>query len=831
MHPMTTLRFVFLLLMLFVLTPDVIAQQAILYGTVKSKEQQALVGATVAAGSQNAGTYTNERGEFELQLQAGDNILVSFSYLGFEKQSKSITIKSGERKLLNVFLDARIDSLPQTIISDKFIRDQPGLIRVDPKTFEFLPNVSGGIEGFLKMLGANSNNELSSQYSVRGGNFDENLIYVNDFEIYRPFLIRSGQQEGLSFINPDLVGSILFSTGGFQAKYGDKLSSVLDVTYKKPKRFAASTSASLLGANVHVEGRSKNYRLSYLMGARYRTNRYLLGTLDISGQYQPTFADLQALFSYQLSEKTVIEYLANGSFNRYYFVPEDRVTTFGFVKRVLRLNIYFDGAEDNRFNTLMNGIAIRHEPNKRLMLKWLAAAYYNREDERFDVTGDYFIGEVQTDIGQSDFGQTLYSLGVGTTQDWGRNFLDAAVFNVGHRGTYMTERHFLKWGLTAQHEYIYDRLLEWQILDSAGYHLPYSNTEITTASYVKSENILQSNRLHGFMQDTWNLRNDSVTDLTITYGARFNYWTYNNQFFISPRLQFSWQPKKWTRDYVFRASVGSYNQPPFYREMRRLDGSLNPEIRAQRSIHIVAGSDHNFVLWNRPFKFVTEAYYKFLYDINTYELDNVRIRYYADNGASGFARGIDFRLNGELVKDAESWVSLSLLDTRENLKNDFYYVTDTSFTSSGEIESIDSTRTFPGFIPRPTDQRLTFAIFMQDYIPGNDRFKVHLNLVFATGLPVGPPDLNRFRDTLRLPPYRRVDIGFSAMLIGHKKRSEVTGVHKYIRSMWVSMEVFNLLGISNTISYLWLKDFFNTTYAVPNYLTTRRLNLRLQVNF
>lgn len=807
------------------------AQKATLYGVVKSKEQQPLAGATVIVSSQNVGVYANERGEYELEMTAGENILVSFTYLGYEKQSKSITLKTGDRKLLNVFLDARIDSLPQTIISDKFIRDQPGLIRVDPKTFEFLPSASGGIEAMLKMLGANSNNELSSQYSVRGGNFDENLIYVNDFEIYRPFLIRSGQQEGLSFINPDLVGSILFSTGGFQAKYGDKLSSVLDVTYKRPKRFGASASASLLGANVHIEGRSKNYRWTYLTGARYRTNRYLLGTLDISGQYQPTFADFQTLITYQLSEKTHLEYLANGSINRYYFVPEDRVTTFGFVKRVLRLNIYFDGAEDNRFNTLMNGIAIRYEPNKRMMLKWLAAAYYNREDERFDVTGDYFIGEVQTDIGKSDFGQVLYSLGVGTTQDWGRNYLDAAVFNAGHRGTYMSEKHFMKWGITAQHEYIHDRLLEWQILDSAGYHLPYSNSEIATATYVKSENFLNSNRLHGFMQDTWNLRNDSVSDLTITYGARFNYWTYNNQFFVSPRLQLSWQPKKWTRDYVFRASIGSYNQPPFYRELRRLDGSLNPELRAQRSIHIVAGSDHNFVMWNRPFKFVTEAYYKLLYDINTYEVDNVRIRYYANNVATGFARGIDFRLNGELVKDAESWVSVSFLDTRENLKNDFYYLYDTTFTSSGEISKLDSTIKYPGFIPRPTDQRLTFAIFMQDYIPGNDRFKVHLNLIFATGLPVGPPDLNRFRDTLRLPPYRRVDIGFSAMLLGHKKRSELTGVNKYIRSMWVSLEVFNLLGISNTISYLWIKDYFNTTYAVPNYLTTRRLNLRLQVNF
>jgi hypothetical protein len=798
---------------------------------VKNKDQQSLAGASIQVPALKVGTYTNERGEYELELPAGDNIAISYSYLGYVKQTKLISLKAGENKVLVIILESRIDSLPQTVISDKFIRDQPGLIRVDPKTFEFLPSTSGGIEAYLKMLGANSNNELSSQYSVRGGNFDENLIYVNDFEIYRPFLIRSGQQEGLSFINPDLVGSILFSTGGFQAKYGDKLSSVLDVTYKKPKRFAASASASLLGANTHIEGRSKNYRWSYLMGARYRTNRYLLGTLDISGQYQPTFADLQALISYQLSEKTYVEYLANASINRYYFVPEDRVTTFGFVKRVLRLNIYFDGAEDNRFNTFMNGIAIRHEPNKKLTLKWLAAAYYNREDERFDVTGDYFIGEVQTDIGKSDFGQILYALGVGTTQDWGRNFLDAAIFNAGHRGTYMTKKHFTKWGLTAQHEYIHDRLLEWQILDSAGYHLPYSNQVISTSSYVKSENLLETNRLHGFIQDTWDILNDSVNDITVTYGARVNYWSYNNQLFISPRFQFSWQPRQWRRDYVFRAAVGSYYQPPFYRELRRLDGSLNTEIRAQRSYHIVAGSDHNFILWNRPFKFVTEAYYKLLYDVNTYELDNVRIRYYANNEAKGFARGIDFRLNGELVKDAESWVSLSFLDTREDLKNDFYYVFDTTFTGSGEIAKIDTTIKYPGYIPRPTDQRLTFALFMQDYIPGNDRFKVHLNLIFATGLPVGPPDLNRYRDTLRLPPYRRVDIGFSAMLLGHKKRNDVSGMNKYIRTLWVSLEVFNLLGISNTISYLWIKDYYNTTYAVPNYLTTRRLNLRIQANF
>ncbi len=807
------------------------AQNASIHGVIKSKEQQVLIGASIIVASQKAGTYSNDKGEYKLDLIAGDNIEVSYSYLGFEKQVKSISLKAGEVKFLNIFLDAKIDSLPLTIISDKFIRDQPGLIRVDPKTFEFLPSASGGIEAYLKMLGANSNNELSSQYSVRGGNFDENLIYVNDFEIYRPFLIRSGQQEGLSFINPDLVGSVLFSTGGFQAKYGDKLSSVLDVTYKRPKRFGASASASLLGANMHIEGRSKNYRWSYLMGTRYRTNRYLLGSLDTKGQYQPTFADLQALITYQLSEKVFFEYLVNGSLNRYYFVPEDRVTTFGFVKRVLRLNIYFDGAEDNRFNTFMNGLAVRYEPNKRTTLKWQIAAYYNREDERFDVTGDYFIGEVQTDIGKSDFGQVLYSLGVGTTQDWGRNFLDAALFNAAHIGSYLSPKHFMKWGVTAQHEYIHDRLLEWQILDSAGYHIPYSSDYIATASYVKSENTLESNRIHGFVQDTWSIRNNSNAEVALTYGARVNYWTYNKQLFVSPRIQFSWQPKKWVRDYVFRASVGSYNQPPFYRELRRMDGSLNPELRAQRSIHIVAGSDHNFILWNRPFKFVTEAYYKFLFDINTYELDNVRIRYYANNDAKGFARGIDFRLNGELVKDAESWVSLSFLDTREDLKNDFYYVFDTTFTSTGQIQKLDTTIMHPGYIPRPTDQRVTFAIFMQDYIPGNDRFKVHLNLIFATGLPVGPPDLARYRDTLRLPPYRRVDIGFSAMLLGHKKRTEQTGINKYIRSMWMSLEVFNLLGISNTISYLWIKDYYNTTYAVPNYLTTRRLNLRLQINF
>ncbi|HZG00519.1 MAG TPA: TonB-dependent receptor [Chitinophagales bacterium] len=805
--------------------------QTTVTGKVTGDDNAPLAGATVLLKNTTEYAVCDPNGKYTLTFHSPERTAtLRFSYLGYEAMERTIDLDQ-VNVTLNVKLISRIDTIKRTIITGREIRDQAGLQKIDPKKFEYMPSTIGGIEAYLKVLGASSNSELSSQYSVRGGNFDENLVYVNDFEIYRPFLIRSGQQEGLSFVNPDMVGSLLFSTGGFQAKYGDKLSSVLDVTYKRPKKFAGSVGGSMLGGNAHLEGSSKNYRLSYLAGVRYKSNQYLLSSLETKGDYKPSFFDAQALVTYQLSEKTTLEYIANVAFNKYLFEPVDRVTTFGTIKQVLQLNVYFDGQEVDRYNTFMNGLSITTRPRKNLTLKFLASGYYAREDETVDITGDYFIGEVDNNLGNQSFGQVLYSLGVGTSQDWIRNFLDASVVNAGHRGSLLSNSncHFIQWGATAQWETIHDRLKEWNIIDSAGYNLPYSNTEILMQEYINTINKFDSYRFHGFVQDSWYLNEEK--SMSLTYGLRAHYWTLNEQFVVTPRAQFSFTPRRWERDYVFRFAAGRYAQPPFYRELRDLNGVVHRDVKAQQSVHLVAGADHNFTMWNRPFRFVAEAYYKHLWDVNPYELENVRIRYYADNLATGYATGIDLRLNGELVEGAESWISVSVLHTREDIKGDFYFTFDTTYSSPGEIAFIDSAKFYPGFIPRPTDQRVNFALFLQDYIPGNENFKVHLNLVFGTGLPVGPPDLNRYRDTLRIPPYRRVDIGFSALLLNGRKDKYQDRFASNFKAVWFSLEVFNLLGVSNTISYSWLKDNSNTVYAVPNYLTSRRLNAKLQVNF
>jgi hypothetical protein len=816
--------------LLLVLTCAVGHAQTIVTGKVTGENGNALVGAAVQDVINQLGVVTDDNGRFKLEYGNIKSANIKFSYLGYEPRMVQRELSGGE-VVINVELSRRIDSVPHIRIYEKDIRDQPGLQKIDVKDFGYIPNPSGDVSQILTKLGASSNNELSSQYSVRGGNFDENLVYVNDFEIYRPFLIRSGQQEGLSFVNTDLVSSLLFSTGGFQAKYGDKLSSVLDVTYKRPRKFGGTVGASFLGGNIALEGSSKNYRLNFIAGARYKSNQYLLGTLDTKGDYKPSFGDVQGLVTYHITENTTLEYIFNAALNKYAFIPEDRVTTFGTIKQVLQLNVYFDGQEVDRYNSFMNGVSLGFKPNKNLSLKFLASAYYTREDETVDITGDYFIGEVETNLGQSTFGQVKYALGVGTQQDWHRNFLDAAVANVGHRGSLLSNsgRHFWQWGLTGQLEAITDRIKEWQLTDSAGYHLPYTDTAITMQRYLKTTNELQTYRVHGFLQDAWYLNEDK--NVTLTAGLRFNYSTLNKELTLSPRAQFSFTPRNWDQDYVFRFAAGLYTQPPFYRELRDLNGVVHRDVKAQQSAHFVAGSDHNFTMWNRPFRFITEAYFKYMWNVNPYEIDNVRILYYANNNAVGYATGVDFRLNGELVEDAESWVSLSLLQAREDIKDDYYFTFDTTFSAPGEIASIDSAVQHPGFIPRPTDQRVNFALFLQDYIPGNKNFKVHLNLVFGTGLPVGPPDLNRYRDTLRIPPYRRVDIGFSALLLNGRKDKYNGRFASHFKSIWASFEVFNLLGISNTISYSWIKDNYNTTYAVPNYLTSRRINLRLQVDF
>lgn len=817
--------------MLAAIIPGVsFSQNATVYGNVRNEANQTLPSVSIKVSSGGGVRFTDQAGNYECTVAADKEVTLTFSSVGYENFERKVNLKMGQRFPLYVVLIQQTYIIDSITIEDKELRDQPSMVRIDPKLFDALPTTSGGVEAILKVLGASSNNELSSQYSVRGGNYDENLVYVNDFEIYRPFLIRSGQQEGLSFINPDLVGSLLFSAGGFAAKYGDKMSSVLDIEYKRPEKFGGNATISLLGGGLSLEGSSKNHRTHFLFGGRYKTNQYLLNTLETTGEYQPSFIDIQADLIFDVSDKVTVEAIGNYSKNNYRFVPEDRVTTFGTIQQTLRLTVYFDGQEVDAYSTAMAGLSLTYKPKKNLNLKFLASVYGDREDETFDVIGEYYLGEVNNNLGAQDFGQTLYYFGTGTNQVWGRDYLDAYVIKFAHKGSLLQHHHYLQWGFDVNREHIDDNLSEWTRLDSAGYTLPYSSTQINIQDIIRTQNVFSSMRYSAYLQDSWTINEDR--NFTLTYGSRISYWDYNHQFIVSPRVQLAYQPK-WDRDIVFRGAIGAYDQPPFYRELRDLEGNIHPAVLAQRSIHYVIGGDYNFKWWDRPFKFVSEIYYKQLYDLNPYELDNVRIRYFGENSATGYAAGIDFRLNGEFVKDAESWISLSLLSTKENINNDFVYVVDTIFTDPGQgIFTLDSTIDYPGYIPRPTDQFLNFGMFFQDYLPGNENFKVHLNFLFGTGLPTGPPDHVRSRDTLRLSPYRRVDIGFSYLLLnGKKQKNKDSKVLGNFENIWISLEVFNLLGVSNEVSYTWVKDITNTIYAVPNYLTGRRLNIKMNVRF
>ena len=758
-----------------------------------------------------------------------------------------VHLQAGQRRELNVVMKRSAEELPDVEIVDKQIR-HTNLQRLSPKVAAEIPSLSGGgVEDLLKTLpGVASNNELSSQYSVRGGNFDENLVYVNGIEIYRPFLIRAGQQEGLSFVNSALVSSILFSAGGFESKYGDKMSSVLDIQYKKPTSFGGSFQASLLGAQAHVEGISKNRKFTYLTGVRYKSNSYIFRGLETEGDYKPNFADVQALFAYRISDKVELSFLGNYARNSYNVIPSSRQTEFGTIQEAYRLNIYFEGQEVDRFENYMGALSLDYYPKDNLKLQFISSAFQTRESETFDILGEYFIGKLENQLDDEQFGEVVQAQGVGGFLDHARNYLKATVFNIEHKGYYDLSKHYLQWGVKYQHEFINDRLSEWELIDSAGYTIPEPpftvgdpapvyTPQLEMYSLYKADTTFQSNRYSAFIQNSWNFHIGTANAYLIA-GIRGSYWDINKQFVLSPRLTLSVKPI-WEQDILFRFSAGYYQQPPFYRELRDLQGRVNPAVRAQKSIHFVAGMDWDFIAWNRPFKFVTEAYYKVLDDLVPYVVDNVRIRYYGDNISHGYAYGLDMKVNGEFIKGIDSWFSFSLLKTSEDIEGDNYWE---YYNEAGE-EIIpgytedqvvaDSAQFFPGYIPRPTDQRVHFALFFQDYIPRNPTWKMHIKLIFGSGLPFGPPNAPKYEHVYRTPAYRRVDIGFSKELIGGYSSFGPKNPLKYIKSAWISLEVFNLFQIYNTISYILVKDKNGREYAVPNYLTPRLINLRLAVNF
>jgi len=785
------------------------------------------------------GVATDINGNYELKVPANETLKVIFSYLGYKKDTIEVRLEPGEQKTINVKLKELVFEKDPFVVQDKYFRTST-IKPIDPKIASRITTPGDGITSVLRTYpGVFTRDEMSSQYSVRGGNYDENLVYVNDVEIYRPFLVRAGQQEGLSFANPDMVSSLKFSAGGFDARYGDKMSSVLDIQYKRPIKFAGSAGASLLGANLQLEGAVGGTRLSYMIGARQRTTQYLLNSLDVSGQYRPSFADVQTFLSYMITTDWKIEFLGNYALNNYRVIPESRTTDFGTINEALRLQVFFSGQEQNRFETLMGAVTSTYTPNRDLTLKWIASAFNSRESERFDVEGFYRIDELERDLGSDNFGNSAFTRGIGSYLQFARNELEYQVSNIEHKGFLNTlnDKHFIQWGIRAQHETISDKLNEWRMVDSADFSLPLlPANEILLQDVVKASANINSNRFQAYVQDNVEWKGKDTTKYTLTYGVRANHWTFNNQTLVSPRISFSIQPK-WENDVVFKIAAGHYAQPPFYRELRNFRGEINQNLKAQESYHLIAGMDYDFTAWGRPFNFYGELYYKYLTNIVPYEIDNVRIRYYATNNAVGYAQGIDMRVNGEFVKGVQSWASLSLMKTQEDLLDDFYYE---YFNASGEKiipgftfdqTKADSVRYEPGYIPRPTDQRFNFSLFFQDYLPNNPTLSMQITLIFGSRLPIGPPDFDRYKDTLRIPSYRRVDLGFSKMLISKDNKKVKSSFLKNFNEMWVSLEVFNLFGTNNTISYLWIKDVTNRTYAVPNYLTNRLLNLRLQASF
>jgi len=793
-----------------------------LIGTITDNNKEVLPGTNIIIKGENTGVSSDKDGEYSVKLRPNRSVVIEVSFIGFGiKNIRIPMLKNGQVYTLDIQMNPEGEIIEQVIVKDKTTRKQ-ALSQIKTQHVSLIPNSGGGVESVLKTLpGVSSANELSSQYSVRGGNFDENMVYVNGIEVYRPFLVHSGQQEGLSFVNSDMVENILFSAGGFEAKYGDKMSSVLDITYKTPTKNKASLQMSLLGGSAHFEGVTFNNKFSYLFGFRNKSNQYLLNAMDTRAEYKPNFSDVQTYLKYQLRDNWTISFLGNISQNKYRMIPENRDTEFGTLNEALKLRIFFEGQESDQYNTYFGAFNTNISPNLKTKLNFTTSVFKTIESESFDILGEYWLYQLDNNLGSDDFGDVIFDRGVGKFINHARNNLEAIVLNTSLNGHYIqNDNTKWEWGIKLQNEKITDHIKEWTLIDSAGFTLPHPNDningnsdttqEVLMTEFLKTDLTLSSFRKSGFIQ-----YNKDIGNFTINAGTRASYWSFNEEFLLSPRINLAFIPL-WEKDIVFRAATGIYYQSPFYRELRNLEGELNPNIESQKSTHFVLGSDYLFYSWGRPFKLISEVYYKDLQNLIPYKVDNVRIQYLAENNSNGYATGIDLKINGEFVPGVESWASLSVMQTMEDIEDDFYIDDETGETI------------YPGFIPRPTDQRVNFSLFFQDYLPGNPNYKMHLSMMYGTGLSFGPPNSDKYQDILRMPDYRRVDIGFSAVIKAEDKKSRVKFLNK-LNSMWISAEVFNLLDIDNTVSYLWVADVSGRQYAVPNYLTPRQINFKLIV--
>lgn len=771
------------------------AQTFTLQGKVTDSNMSPVELATVSVIEQGKMTMTNLKGEFSIQLRSADSVVVRFSMVGYKTKTRVLRRPRGKQTLLIQLYDD--NQLAGITVTEKK-RQTGSTQQLETKDIKNTPSVTGNaVEELIQsQAGVSTHSELSSQYNVRGGSFDENSVYINNVEIYRPFLVRSGQQEGLSIINPDMVESIGFSTGGFEARYGDKMSSVLDIKYKKPKKFEANVAANLLGASAFVGFSTKKF--SWSNGIRYKTNKYLLGSLDTKGEYQPNFLDYQTYLTYEPTKNWSIEVIGDISENHYNFYPEDRETKFGTMENVKSFKVFFDGQEKDVFRTYFGSLSISRKFGEKTKLSLIASAFHTNEQERYDIQGQYWLTQTETSE----------NLGVGTYMEHARNYLKATVKSIKFALEHKTKKHDIQAGLTYRIENITEDSKEYEMRDSSGYSIPHTGEDLYMIYSLKAKNTLDANRLETYIQDTWRFGSKGEhTFFTLNYGIRFSHWNFNKESIISPRISLGIVPA-FNHDVTMRFATGIYYQAPFYKELRdttTINGityaTLNNKIKSQRSIHFIAGFDYRFKMKDRPYKFTAEAYYKALSNLVPYTVDNVKIVYDASQQCSGHAMGLDLKLYGEFVPGTDSWVSLSLMNTRINI--------------NGKS------------IPLPTDQRYSLNLFFTDYFPGTDRWRMSLKLAFADGLPFGAPHRQLDEQSFRAPAYKRADIGMSYRLLNNEK-----GDRKSIfKNIWLGIDCLNLLGINNVNSYYWITDVTNQQYAVPNYLTGRQINIKASFEF
>ena len=770
-----------------------------IFGTVKDDQGQPIELATVRVAGQGALTLTSLKGEYSIWCQSADSVHLTYSMIGYETR-KRLLRNPGDSVRLDVMLPLyERNTLGTAVVTGQ--RVQTGSMqRITKPDTKLMPSTTGNAieEVIATQAGVSTHNELSSQYNVRGGSFDENCVYLNGIEVYRPMLVRSGQQEGLSVINPLMVEGIAFSSGGFEARYGDKMSSVLDITYKRPEAFEATVQGSLLGGSGYIGWGNK--KVSFMSSVRYKTTRYLLGSMDTNGEYRPNFLDYQAYFTWRPNSRWSVDILGNISDNTYNFEPEDRETKFGTISDSKTFKVYFDGKERDKFRTLFGAATItRHfTPNTFIALQF--STFSTNERENYDIRGEYWLNEA---TGQEQ-------LGVGTYMEHARNRLQARVMNTGLRFRTKLTGHTLQAGFNWIHETIRENAREWEMRDSMGYSLPYDPEQLHLIYSLRSKADINSTRLSAYVQDSWRFKN-SVGLFNLTYGLRLSYWDWNKETILSPRVSLGLLPSS-SDHWTFRFATGFYYQPPFYKELKDTTISrglatvtLNRNIKSQRSVHFVLGTDYTFRMANRPFKFTVEAYYKALSNLIPYTVDNVRVVYYGRNISKGYAAGLDFKLYGEFVAGTDSWLTFSLMRTKEKI---------------GGL-----------WLPRPTDQRYNVSLYFTDYFPGSTRWQLSLKMAFADGLPFGPPRSERSKQTLRAPAYKRVDVGMNYRLLNNEDKKLTSGFKRFFKNIWIGVDCFNLLDINNVNSYYWVTDINDHQYAVPNYLTGRQINARLSIDF